>query len=124
MEYRWLRNDEIENWVNPVCEARGWAVLNISDPPTCRVLGAFDGIEFVGFMALQLYPVLGPAWADTAHRKGEVSREMADKMHEFLIESNARAALTICESLVSERLAERHGMVRVHEPVFHWLGKR
>ena len=121
--YRWLKNDEIEAWVQPVIQQRGWALLNINDErPSCRVLGAFDGIEFVGFLVLQMHPVIGPAWSDALHRRGEVSRELADRMHAFLEETHTRGAITICESPVSERLAQRHGMKPVEYPVYEWIG--
>jgi hypothetical protein len=121
---RWLTNDEIEQWVQPVLDQKGWALLNISDDhPTCRVLGAFDGPEFIGFLVLQLFPVIGPAWADASHRDGSVSRLLADGMHEYLIEVRARGAVTICESPVSARIAERHGMSQISDPVYLWVGE-
>jgi len=123
MEYRWLEAEEIENIVNPICRSRGWAELNINmQQPTCRVLGAFDGGICVGFLALQLFPVLGPAFADAYNRQGIVSRELADRMHAYLEEVNCRGALTICEEKTSERLAERHGMQRIEDPVYMWVG--
>ncbi len=103
---------------------RGWALLNINDTqPSCRVLGAFDGVEFVSFLVLQMYPVIGPAWSDAFHRDGKISRELADRMDDYLKSVNARGALTICESAVSERIAERHGMKPVEFPVYEWIGK-
>lgn len=123
MEYRWLTNDEIEEFVNEVCSANGWARLNINEEqPTCRVLGAFNGVEMIGFIALQMMPVIGPAWTTPMHRDGIVSRALADGMHDFLREVQARGAITICESPVSERLAKRHGMQEIEFPVFQWVG--
>jgi hypothetical protein len=124
VSYRWLSNDEIEAWVNPVCAQRGWALLNINDAqPTCRVLGAFeDDVSFVGFICLQFFPVLGPEWADADHRDGHVSRDLAELMHSYMVDSHARGALTVCESPVSERLAKRHGMTKVEHPVYLWNG--
>ena len=50
IEFRWLEPAEIEQFVNPTCQQQGWAQLNISETtPTCRVLGAFDGVRLVGF---------------------------------------------------------------------------
>jgi hypothetical protein len=123
LEYRWLTSDETINLVNPCCAQMGWSSLNVNKvQPTCRVLGAFDGPALVAFLAVQLFPVIGPAWADADHRDGKVSRELADRMHEFMQEVKARGALMLCESVVAERLAERHGMTRVNEPVYMWLG--
>lgn len=122
-EYRWLTFEEIETFVNPTCRQRGWAELNLNDvQPTCRVLGAWEGVELVGFLCLQMFPVLGPAYADSAHRDGVISRQLADRMHEFLESVSCRGALTIAESSVSERLAVRHNMKRVEVPVYMWVG--
>lgn len=129
IEYRWLTTDEIEYYVNPVCASRAWMQLNLSEePPTCRVLGAFDSeypdLGVIAFFALQLTPVLGPAWADPLYRNGVVMRDLADRMDAFMVEANARGAVTICDSPVSERLCQRHGMERITEPVYQWIGAR
>lgn len=122
-EFRWLTVNEIEMFVNPVCRQRGWAELNLNESqPTCRVLGKWEGVELVAWLALQMFPVIGPAYADPTHRDGTVSRQLADHMHEFLESVACRGALTVCESVVAERLAERHGMTRVKEPVYSWVG--
>jgi hypothetical protein len=121
---RWLTNDEIEEFVNPVCAQRGWALLNINEEhPTCRVLGSFNGPELVGWLVLQFFPVIGPAWSDALHRDGIISRELADEMHDYLVSVEARGALTICESHVTERLAIRHGMTKIETPVYMWTGE-
>lgn len=120
---RWLTFDEIADWVNPVCKQRGWAQLNINtEQPTCRVLGAFEDVQLVAFLVLQFFPVIGPAWVDALHRDGSVSRELADQIHDYLVGVEARGALTICESAVTERLAIRHGMTKIDEPVYMWIG--
>lgn len=123
IEYRWLTNPEIADLVNEVCERYRWIPLNINEEqPTCRVRGAFKGVALIAFIVLQMTPVLGPAWADSDHRDGSVTRELADQMHEYMIEVKCRGALTICESKVSERLAQRHGMEQIGVPVYQWVG--
>ena len=123
MDFRWLTNEEIETLVNPTCVERGWVQLNINDlQPTCRVLGAFDGESLVGWVTLQLHPLLGPLYVRPDFRNGVLSRELAERMHEFVREAEDRGVLTICESPESERLAERHGMRRVDGPVYVWGG--
>lgn len=117
--YRWLGNAELVEWVNPVCELRGWSQLNVNESqPTCRVLGAFDGVEFIGFLAFQLFPVVGPQWVDSEHRDGTISRELAVRMHEFLTEVNARGYMVVADSPVTSRLCERHGMKKLESPVY------
>jgi hypothetical protein len=123
MEYRWLTDNEIEQFVNPVCKQRGWAELNINEAqPTCRVLGAFDGPELAGFFCIQLFPVLGPQWVDSEHRDGTVSRELTDRMAAFFHDAKVRGCLVVCDSPVSERLAQRHQMQRVESPVYMQVG--
>lgn len=123
MEFRWLTNDEIETLVNPKCSELGWVPLNINDlQPTCRVLGAFDGESLVGWIVLQLHPLLGPLYVRPDFRNGVLSSDLAERMHEFVREVGVRGVLAICESPVSERLAERHGMSRVKEPVYALVG--
>lgn len=125
MTYRWLNSDEIVEWVNPECARKGWTQFNVNeDLPTCHVLGAFDGPELVGFFGFSLLPVLGPFWTDSMHRDGSVSREMAERMHQFMTEVQCRGAILIADSPVTERLAERHGLERVKSPVFLWVGAR
>lgn len=125
LEFRWLTNEEIETFVNPVLRQRGWAELNINEAqPTCRVLGAIEGgASIVGFICLQMHPVIGPEWVDAFHRNGALSRHLAELMGDFLKEVHARGALTICESPVTERLAQRHGMQRIDFPVYQWIGE-
>jgi hypothetical protein len=123
MTYRWMSSEEIETFVNPVCEQRGWSPLNINEAqPTCRVIGAFDGEAIVGFFALQLHPVLGPQWVDADHRDGTISRELTQQMSEFLSDVDARGWLVICDSPVSERLAIRYGMKKLEIPVYVGMG--
>ena len=122
-QYRWLTNDEIEEWVQPVLRIRGWALLNINDTlPTCRVKGAFEGPELIGFIVLQFFPMIGPEWVDNDHRDGSVARELAQQMHDYMVEVEARGALTVCETPISERLAIRHGMKKLEAPVYIYVG--
>jgi hypothetical protein len=123
MEYRELTNDEVIEWVNPVCIQRGWAELNTNPSQrTCYVIGAFDGIELVGFFAMQLHPFLGPLWTSPDHRSGEVSRRLAEDMDKFMAACQARGVITIADSPVSARLCERYGMVKIESPVYMKTG--
>lgn len=119
--YRWLEPSDIAEWVNPECRRMGWLEFNINeDLPTCRVLGAFEGPNLVGFFGFSLIPHLGPLWTDSEHRDGVVSRELASKMAEFMMAVNTRGALMIADSPVTARLAERFGLEHVSSPVFIW----
>lgn len=119
MDYRWLSQQEIADFVNPVCLQRGWAQLNICDQqPTCCCIGAFEEQALVGWIVLQLFPMVGPVWCDVDHRDGTVSRELAAQMYQFLTQSDARSFMAVCESPVSERLCERLGMVPLKDPVY------
>jgi len=119
--YKWLSASDIADWVNPECRSKGWIEFNVNEEtPTCRVLGAFEGPTLVGFFGFSLLPHLGPLWMDAEHRDGVASREMAQRMAEFMVEVRARGALMIAESPATARLADRYGLERVTDPVFIW----
>ena len=126
MTYEWLTMDQIEELVNPVLAGRGMAVLNINPvQPTCRVLGAWDGGNLIEFFAIQLFPVLGPmVKADSTHRdNGEVSRQLTQRMHQFLDSADVRGYLVVADSPITGRLCERHGMVKMVSPVYTANGR-
>lgn len=123
IEYRWLSGNEILSLVNPACAARGWAELNVNDAqPTCRVLGAWSGERLVGWFAFQMYPLLGPMFVEPEVRNGKVSAVLAERMYDFLIESEARGYLVVCESPVSEVLARKFDMHKLAVPVYTATG--
>ncbi len=119
--YRWLTSDEIADWVNPECSRQGWVLFNVNEErPTCRVMGAFEDTELVGFEGMSLFPLIGHHWVTQGKRNGVISREMAERMHDFMVEVKARGALLIADSPASEKLAERYGFRRVESPVYIW----
>jgi len=118
---RWLSNEDIADWVNPECQRKGWIQFNVNEEtPTCRVLGAFDGPALIGFFGFSLLPHLGPLFVDQDHRNGTVSAQLAEKMAEFMFEVNARGALMVADSPVTERMAQKFGLEHVKSPVFIW----
>lgn len=126
MIYEWLTLDQIEDLVNPDLERRGMAVLNINPAqPTCRVLGAWEAGRLIQSFTVQLYPVLGPMLKhDSLHRdNGEVSRELASRMHTFLDEAEARGYMVVADNPVTQRLCERYGMSKIVSPVYVADGK-
>jgi hypothetical protein len=126
MEYRWLTFDEIVNILNPVLAAHRYAQLNVNpEQPLCRVLGAFWDGELVEAFAFQMYPMLGPLVKvnNTFRDDGTVARTLAIKMSEFFEEAQARAALCIADTPLTERLCERFGMTKLESPVFSFVRK-
>lgn len=121
MTYRWLTEDEIISLVNPNLAHQGMPMLNTA---VARVYGAFDGDRLIRTLTLQLFPLLGPLTThDHTHRdNGEVSRTLANLMDAYLQESHARGYLAVCDSPVTERICERHGMKRIESPVFLAVG--
>lgn len=117
MTYEWLTPEQIEWLVNPALKLKGMALLN---PDFCRVMGAWDNGRLVESFCIQPFPVLGPLLRhDNMHRdNGEVSRGLAEKMHEYLEESDARGYMTVADSPVTRRLCERYGMQRLASPVY------
>ncbi len=123
MEFRWLTDNEVLDKVNPICRLRGWAQLNINpEQPTCRVLGAFDENLLLGWITLQLFPVIGPEWVEPEARGHDLHRQLADRLKDYLLDAQARGALVICESPVTEHLAQRNHMTKLDFPVYVWVG--
>jgi len=116
MTYRWLTREEIMALDDDLARA-GQSPLN---PDVARVYGALDGTRLVQSLTIQLYPVLGPMVKhDNFHRdNGEISRTLANLMDQYLEESKARGYLAVCDSPVTERICERHGMRKVESPVY------
>jgi hypothetical protein len=127
MEYRWLSNKEIEEDVNPVLALHGMALLNINETiPTCQVLGAFEDGHLIQFLAVQLFPVLGPMVRcdNTIRDNGIVSRELAERMHNYMDDCEARAFLVIADNPFTGRICERHKLKQVTSPVYVKIGHR
>lgn len=122
MRYEWLTAEQIEWLVNPELEKRRMAILN---PDCCRVMGAWNGEQLVSFFTIQLFPVLGPmVKIDAFHRdNGEVSRELATRMHAYLDESGARGYMVVADNPVTDRLCDRHGMMKLTSPVYVAAGR-
>ena len=120
MEIRWLSFDEIETLVNPDLKAHNWPELNLNEAqPTCRVLGSFiDGVLIESF-TFQLFGMLGPMIKHQPVRdSGEMSRQLAEVMHDFLEGVEARDYLVVANSPVSERLSIRFKMQKLKCPVY------
>ena len=119
--YRWLTSDEIVEWVNPECRRQHWVEFNVNEvTPTCRVMGAFEDVEMVGFFGFSLIPYIGPLYVSQNYRSGAVSMGLAEKMAKFMFEVNARGALMVADNPATERLALKFGLERVTSPVFIW----
>lgn len=122
MTYDWLTEEQVEWLVNPALKLKGMALLN---PEMCRVLGAWENGRLIESFSVQPFPILGPLIRhDNVHRdNGEISRGLAEKMHEYLEEQKARGYMTIADSPVTKRLCERYGMERLTSPVYVASGR-
>lgn len=119
MTYRWLTDQETVEIVNPLLRLRRLAELSTL---VAKVLGAFneDG-TLIECLTLQLMPLLGPVVRadNTVRDDGTVTRELAQRMGEFLLTENARGVMTIAESPFTQRLCERAGMKKLDMPVYY-----
>ena len=118
MILRWLDGGEAVDLLNPIIEAQGWTPLN---DRTCRAIVAFDDGEpevVLGFLVLQLFPLLGPEYVDPAVRGTKIVYELQLQMREFLVKTQARGVMVIAESEVSKIQCERADMFRVKAPVY------
>ncbi len=96
-------------------------LFNVNEErPTCRVMGAFEDTELIGFFGFSLLPHLGPMWVQQEHRTGAASLGMAERMAAFMFEVNARGALMVADNPATERMALKFGLERVMSPVFVW----
>jgi len=114
IEFRWLDWEDLK-LLDVVLESKGIASLNQA---TSRGLGIFDGEQLVGFCVLQLFPLLGPLWLDPTYRGQGLAEQVADKILEFLNETNARGYIAIADSPHTNKLCERIGMHKLDSPVF------
>ena len=127
MEYRWLTYDEVESEVNPILALRGMAILNIDEAnPICRVMGAWEDGHLVEFLTIQLVPMLGPMVRvdNTKRDGGEVSRELVDRLYNYLEDAGARTYLVVADNPFTARLCERHQMDKVNSPVYSAAGRK
>jgi len=113
--FRWLEGEEATDWLNPIMEARGWALLN---PSVCRALCAFQEERMIAFHVLQLFPHAEPMFVDPEFRGTGLAEDLADRMYEFLRDMRTRAYMVVAESPFAERLCEARGMKRVNYPVY------
>jgi hypothetical protein len=133
MEYRWLTPEEMDDVLNPALKIQGYAELNVNPQQVgsgnvtllCRVLGAYWDGELVEAFAFQMYPMLGPLIKvnNSFRDDGTTARALAARMAEFFEEVQARAALCIADTPMTERFCERFGMTKISQPVFSFVRK-
>ena len=111
MEFKWLEGAEAAPLLNPICQERGWALLN---PETCTALCAFDGPKLVNFIVLQLYPLCGPALSTDPH----AFVGMMDEIRNYLAATKARGLLVVAEHPIIAKLAEMEGLTKLEYPVY------
>ena len=86
-------------------------------------MGAFWDDQLVEAFAFHFYPILGPMIKvdNTFRDNGDTSRTLAAKMGEYFEEVQARGALSIPDSPVTERLCQRFGMELITKPVYQFV---
>jgi hypothetical protein len=119
VELRWLDGEDAIRILQPIIVEHGWTPLNAS---TCRAIAAFDEEVLIGFLVLQLFPLLGPMYVDQPQRDGKVSQALSEEMHKFLHDIEARGVMAVCDSPVSEKLCKKRGMKKVDVPVYLSVG--
>lgn len=103
--------DAIDN----LLAARGWMSLNRN---TSRILLAEVGGQIQGFHVFQMVPYCGPLHVSKRFRGTGLAEELADRMQDFLVESNARGWIATAESPYAAKLCEARGMERLPSPVY------
>ena len=107
-ESEWLKIDQI-------LAAHGWSSLN-RDTTLMELVE--DGNGIVGFIVLQLHPLVGPEYVRPSVRGSGLAAELADDAVVKLTEMQARGWLVVAESDHAAKLCRERGMTRVMEPVF------
>ncbi len=115
-EIRFLNESEILGIVNPLLIESQMSPLNTD---AARVLGVFEDGILLKSLTIQLYPFLGPLLSHIPLKSdGAITRDLVQRMEDFLKEQNARGMICIADSPFTERLCERYGMYHVDSPVF------
>ena len=114
--YEWLTGQDAVNALQGLVVSQGWAPLN---PLTTKARVAFDedGL-IIGFLILQLHPIVGPEWVIPDQRNGIIRKALESDMREFAQGSQIRGYLVIAESPVTERTCKQSGMAKVPWPVY------
>jgi hypothetical protein len=119
VSYRWVDNSTIsqEDWdkVESILASRGWMSLNRNTP--IRILIAEQGRK-MAFFIFQWLPYCGPMFVPPSLRGTGVAKELATKMVEFLLESQARGWVATAESEHAAKLCEKFGMSLLETPVY------
>jgi hypothetical protein len=124
VEYVWLDGPSLSDsdWetqtaaISRVIDARGWMKLN---RPTSRILIAEDANGgMLGFHVFQLVPYCGPLFVLPSQRGGTLASALADKMVDFLEESNTRGWIVTATSEHAAKMCESRGMTKIEQPVY------
>lgn len=121
--YRWLDGAQSVDLINPIIEKHNaqrsddlqWALLNSG---TAFAEAAFEDDFLIGFVCLQLFPVLGPLWVESMSRNGEISKRLIENMRKTLASMQTRGCIVICENPATERMCRMSGMKKVEYPVY------
>lgn len=114
MEYKWLEGPDAAKQLNPICFEKGWPGFN---ELTSRAIVAHEDGRIVAFLALQLFPMLGPGYMEK-DGSGVVFRHLLKEMEKFLEETQARGFMVVCENPLIAGLCERFGLKKLEHDVF------
>jgi hypothetical protein len=123
MTVRWLDGNQCVDILNPLIEKRNrgtpekpaWALLNSA---TAFAVAAFEEEFCLGFLVMQLFPFLGPAWVEPIARNGEVFKALGDSMVNVMAQMQARGAMVVADNPATERMCRMKGMRKIEAPVY------
>lgn len=122
VRYRWIdgptATDADWDRIESICAARGWASLNRQ---TSRVL-LVERDGQMGFIVLQLFPMVGPQFLPPSMRGEGIAEELNDRMWQFLTEAQARGFLVVADSPHTEWACRARNMNEIKSPVFSMGG--
>jgi hypothetical protein len=116
--YRWVDGPTASDadWekIESVLASRGWMSLNRN---MSRILIAErDGV--MAFHVFQFLPFCGPLFVPPSMRGTGVAEELANRMVDFLAESEARGWVVVADSPHAAKLCEDRGMTEIESPVY------
>jgi len=118
IEYIWMEGPEAAEKLNRILAEQGEMLLN---PATTRARVAMEGEKILGFMVIQLIPMIGPTRISNSllpHSGGVVFKHMLGDVLDFMDEAEARGYVVICENPGIEKICKVLKMEKLEDPVY------
>lgn len=109
LNIRWLTQDEFEV-IGAIFASYGSPA---PDPDYCKIVGAFEGDQLVGFMCLQFVAHVEPTWISEPYQGSGIWRALADHIDQF-VGTNKALYVTVPDERTAHMCTE-YGFTRIGE---------